>query len=260
MNRFVVRGVAAALLSGATAYAVAQEAAEESTCVAPGVTVLTDAAGDASAEGFVPVPLDTYDMLSVQVAQPPQEDGVNRVVFTIKVAGLADLPQLPPVASWYTSFKGINGSFYGVRMNTDPTGAVAFQSYSVAGSLDTGDGGVSDGRFADTPKTAEPESNFNPDGTITIVVKASDIGASRDGELKQFNAGTVQRVGEESVGGAAFVLDGAPDDLSRRGAVAVAEAPDCSASSKSGLNQFGGAFNLVLLLPLLGLAGLRRRS
>lgn len=260
MNRIVSRGILVALLSGATAYAAAQDATGESVCVVPGMTVLTDAAGDASFQGAVPVPLDTFDLISVQVAQPPQDDGVNRLVFTIKVAGLADLPALPPVASWYTSFKGINGSFYGVRMNTDPTGAVAFQSYSVAGSLDTGDGGISDGRFADNPKAAEAASNYSDDGTITIVVKASDVGASRDGELKQFNAGTVQRVGEESVGGAAFVLDGAPDDLSRRGSVAVAEAPDCAAASKSAPGQFGGALNFALLLPLIGLAGLRRRS
>lgn len=255
MNRFMLNAVAATLLGGATSWATAQEAGE-TFCVAPGLTILTDAAGDAALE-VVPLPADHADLLSVQVAQPPQADGVARLVFTIKVAGLAE--PLPPLASWYTSFKGVSGSFYGVRMNTDATRTLAFQSYTLAESLDTGDGGASDGRFAETLKPAEAESNFNADGTITIVVKASDIGAGKPGEIKQFNAGTVQRVGEESVGGAAFVLDGAPDDLSRRGEVTVTENAQCTAAAKSGLEKFGGALNFALLLPL-ALLGLRRRA
>lgn len=255
MTHALSRCFAAALLAGFTAQAAAQEGAMESACTLPGLTILTDAEGDATLQG-APFPVPHADLLSVQVAQPASPDGVNRLVFTLKVAGFSGA--VPPVASWYTSFKGGNGTFYGVRMNTDPTGTVAFESYSLAASLDTGDGGISDGRFADVVKAAEPESNYSDDGTITVVVKASDIGAGRATELKQFNAGTVQRVGEESVGGAAFVLDGAPDDLSRRGEFVVTETPSCAAGKSSGLQKFGGALNLALLLPL-ALLGLRRR-
>ena len=227
-------------------------------CAAPGVTVIEDAAGDVDIQGTAPapVPVDTYDLLSLQVAQPPQDDGVNRLVFTFKTAALSTLP---PVASWYTSFKGENGNLYGVRMNTDPSGAAAFQSYTVAGSLDAGDGAAVDGRFADVVTPAEAASNYSADGTITIVVKASDIGASRTGEIKQFNAGTVQRVGEESIGGAAFVMDAAPDDLSRHGSGSLADDGSNCGGSKSRLEKFGGALNAALLLPLGGLALWRRR-
>lgn len=254
MNRIVLRGAAAVLLGGMTAWAAAQEAGE-SLCAEPGLTLLTDGTGDVDGAGLFPepVPLAHADLVSVQVAQPPQADGVTRLVFTISVDGALP-PLLPPYSGWYTSFKAPNGTFYGVRLATDDTGAESYQSYTVGES----NGGQTDGRFADVIKPAESGS---VDGNaITITVKGSDIGLRNPGDqLKQFNAGSQQGLAPTGVGVLGAVLDGAPNDLSRRGELTTTGNEPCAAAAKSGLEKFGGALNFALLLPLFGLARLRRR-
>jgi hypothetical protein len=236
------------------ATAVAQDSGE-SLCVAPGLTILTDNTGDVDGTGLfpVPVPLDHADLVSVQVAQPPQGDGVVRLVFTITVNGALP-PVLPPYSGVYTSFKAPNGTFYGVRMFTDDTGSASYQSYSLGES----NGGLSDGRFSDVIKPAESGS---VDGNvITITVKGLDIGIRNPGDqLKQFNAGSLQSVAPTGAGElVAAVLDGAPDDLSRRGELTTIPNEQCTAS-KSAFEKYGGGAFSFALLSLLALAGLRRR-
>lgn len=260
MKTIYLRGAAALLLSGASALAFAQEAGE-SLCVAPGITVLTDPADDVTVSDTLPagLPIDSADLLSIQVAQPAQADGVVRLLFTLKVASLA---ALPPSSKWYTSFKSPNGNFYGVRMVTNEMRAVSFQSYSVAGSLDTGEGGASDGRFAEAPKPAEAESSFSADGVISIVVKAADIGLGKPGDVTQFNAGTVLRLSPADMDVLAGVLDGAPDDLSRRGSLTTTANEECKSAAKStpapASAQFAGALGFALLLPLVFFGAYRR--
>lgn len=241
----------AALLSAFTGWAIAEDApAGEDVCAVPGATVLTDATGDVDVEGLAPaaLPVGLADLESLKVAYDDTGDAA-KVVFTIKTGAIA---QLPPQLFWYASFKSPNNTFYGVRMITGAPPAATFESYTLGAS--TGD--VSDGRFVDVVKPADPASNYAADGTITIVVPALDIGIRNGGDsLKQFNSGSVLDAGAPGVGGFAFVLDGMPDDLSRRGEVTL----QCGDAPKSLIEKMGGALNFALLLPLLGLAALRRR-
>ena len=249
MNRKLISASAALLLGSISGWSAAQEG--ESLCTEPGLTILEDATGDVDVGGILPagLPLSYADLVSLQVAQPISDDGKVRLVFTLKLAGALP-PVLPPMSAWYTSFKGGN-AFYGVRMYNDESGTVQYQSYSLGANNDGG----SDGRFTEVIKPAE-SGNFSGD-TITITVAGSDIGIRNAGDsLKQFNAGSVQSVSPQGMDLVAAVLDGAPDDLSRRGELTTVES--CSAS-KSGLEKLGGALNFALLLPLLGFGLLRRR-
>lgn len=239
----------AALLAGMSGYAAAQTT--ESACEAPGITLLTDAEGDGGPLGLVPV--DGLDLVSLSLAQPPQDDGVVRLVFTLKVGSLA---VLPPASAWFASFLTPNNAVFGVRMFTDNMQNVSFISYSVAESATDGS---TTGSLVDASRPAEPESNFNADGTITIVVKASDLGVRGAGDtLKGFNGGTVLTVGDPNVGSFASQTDGMPDDLSRSGSFTVGPNEQCAAKSSAASGQFGGALGLGLLLPLL-VGALRRR-
>lgn len=236
--------------------------AEESVCVVPGLTQLTDVDGDVqpgTAMGLVPapLPLDYADLLSLQVAQLPE----GKLMFTLTVASLDTLPTLPPSSIWYISFKAPGGLF-GVRMLTSQAGAASFESYQVdTGGLE-GDG-VSDGRFAvaGSEKPADAASAASG-GTISIVVSAADVGVQRPGEtLSQFNAAQILQINTPAVL-FAETFDQMPDDLGRRGSL-VLDANNCAGESKlaakSGSTRFGGGVaGLGLLLPLL-FAGLRRR-
>jgi hypothetical protein len=261
MNR-VVRGAATALLCLAPGWALAQ--ASEDLCTAPGLTILTDGSGDVDGGELSPVPLaiDIYDLSSVQVAMQGAA-GAREMVFTITVA---DLTVPPPNSGWYTSFKAPDGEFYGARMVTDALGFESFESYT----LNTNSGGeVADGRF---PRVIKPASgSYDAAGVITVIVPAADIGITSDaGELRQFNAGSLTYANIDYPvdppdppdplfvpGGFALVMDGAPNDLSRRGTLALKA---CAATAKADAGQFGGGLGFALLLPLLALAGLRRRA
>ena len=254
MNR-IIHGTAAALLACASV-TVSAQTAEESLCSAPGLTLLTDNTGDVDATGLSPVaiPLALADIVSVQMALDDSGDA-PLLTFTIKLNGA--LSALPPNFAWYTSFKSPSNTFYGVRMVTDVTTLESFQSYTLGAST----GEISDGRFVAETKPAQ--GSYSGD-TITITVPTADLGISRleNSIVSQFNAGTVLEVGVPGVAGlAAVVLDGAPDDLGRRGSVTLASCAPPAQAAKSAIapSQFGGALGAALLLPLFALAGLRRR-
>lgn len=264
-RRFPRTALAAAL---ALMVPAASMAADNAICTAPGVTVLTDSEGDVQpgfvtqfAELPVGLPLDFADLLTVQVAQQVVDEQLQ-LVFTISVPSLTTLPILPPNAVWFTSFEAPNKSLRGVRMSTDQTGAPTFFSYAVDTGGLQGDG-PSDGRFIvdGSAKPADPASGF-AGGTITIVVKASDVGVRNAGDmLSRFNAAMVMSFVVEGVGGYADTFDELPTGLGRDGVVTIASEDECKAEGKSGLQQaFGGAFGgLALLLMGLG-AALRRRA
>jgi hypothetical protein len=252
----------AALLGGMLT-AGAAGAQEEAFCSEPGLTLLTDPSGDVDFQ-FQPVglPLDAYDMESLQVAQPTQDDGVPRLVFTLKVGSLA---QLAPRQAWFATFEAPDKRTYGVRMVVDEEGAVAFQSYLVL--VDT-DGNVTEGRYPDTGsvRPAAEGSRYSADGTIRIVVDAQNIGLRRDdGLLSGFNAASLQQIptGDaltDSGDLLALVADGMPDSMARSGEVAASSGPQCPAAGKSGRSRLGaGAWSLGVLM-LLGLASAGRRT
>src|SRR5438477_10508626 len=78
--------------------------APEDICKAPGLTKLTDPAGDNHVVlGLVGPPTPGTDLLSFQIAQPLANDGVPKLVFTINT----DQGQAvqPPGSSWYVAMK-----------------------------------------------------------------------------------------------------------------------------------------------------------
>jgi hypothetical protein len=178
-------------------------------CAAPGVTKLTDPAGDTSAVlGLVNHPAGPgMDLLSLKLIQPLAPDGNVKITFRLNTdPGVS--PQ-PPGSSWYVSMKMPDGKVRGVHMTwngPDPT----FESYIA----EPNNGGTTDGRFIDpaSVKPAEPESNYDPaQGIIDIVVKASDLGLNPGDVIGGFNAAVSQT--EPVVGVLTTTFDQMPDSL-----------------------------------------------
>jgi uncharacterized repeat protein (TIGR01451 family) len=165
-------------------------------CTLPGVTVLTDASGDQNAIGG-----PKFDIQSISVAEPFQADNVDRLFFTLKVANLA--APLPTNGTWTVHFTPLPGTtIYFVDMETDVTGAVTF-SY---GHVTTVQGQTVD----QADGAADPASNFQPDGSITLVAQNSLVGAPAAGTiLRPINANTAQLIGAFGTGVNVFV-DSAP--------------------------------------------------
>jgi uncharacterized repeat protein (TIGR01451 family) len=171
-------------------------------CTSPGVTVLTDPTGDATDQN------PAHDVQSVSVAEPDLGPGVNKLVFTMKMASLSSVP---PSTTWPVTF------FYGkdaanadqqwfVAMKTDPLGTVTFRygtgtgSSSGLGDLDAGSG-------------------FSPDGTITLVLSNSKIAPASGGNpaAGQLLKGFLTRIRVESQTGSALVPDNMPNSASPGG-------------------------------------------
>jgi hypothetical protein len=139
----------------------------ESACDLPGLTILTDQAGDiVTPSGQTTNP--GWDVRSLSIAEP-LAFAPNKVVFTLKVQSLATVP---PDTRWPVTFNvGTPAVNYTVRMTNSPVdGATTAPIFQVGRTTTT------------TPPAAEPftaadpASNFNADGTITIVVPTSKIG------------------------------------------------------------------------------------
>jgi uncharacterized repeat protein (TIGR01451 family) len=158
-------------------------------CVPPGLTLITDRTGDqtGSQQG--------HDIHRVSAAEPFLGDGVDKVFFTVKVASLSPAP--PPDTTWLVSFRSPDNAQRFVAMKTDPAGQVRFvYGTGITGTPESG--------------TLDAESNFNTNGTITLVASPSKIGNPAPG---QSLTEILMRVRIE--GGAAVVFpDNAPGDLS----------------------------------------------
>jgi hypothetical protein len=179
------------------------------------VTVLEDASGDYSGDFANGGGLPEQDLLALEIA----ELGGDLIQFNLKVQPFA-APALPPNAVWYVSFETPDGPKYGVRLETDDSGAERMYSYAVAaGGLE--DDGPSDGRFPEDAGQVplEAGSGRSADGTITMIAKASSIGLSgaRSGKtLGPFNSASIQGGNAVAVR-FATPTDTMPDGLSRDG-------------------------------------------
>jgi hypothetical protein len=187
----------------------------ENVCLDPGLTLLTDAAGDASvALGFVNGAPPGSDLLRLQMVQPFASDGIVKIVFLIQTDP-GQSPQ-PPASAWYVSMKSPDGQVHGVHMAWKST-TPSFESYIASGSQ----GGGVDGRFVDpaSVKPAEPESKYEPaKGLITIVIKASDLGWTPGGVVSGFNAAVTQSTDVANIGaGGTTTYDQMPDSLAYTG-------------------------------------------
>lgn len=119
---------------------------------------------------------------SIAVGEPAS---TSNFMFTMKVTSLSTVP---PNSRWrmvWDSFASSGQQFY-VGMNTDSNGAPSFVYGTVATAVvglvvgvpqetqgtSTGDSGI-----------ALPQSNFKPDGTITIFVPKAKVGNPKPGDL-----------------------------------------------------------------------------
>ncbi len=147
----------------------------DNPCFAPGPVVVNDGATNDATDG-----LSVHDIISTSVAYPYVSDSTpDQLIFTIKVGSLT---ALTPGSFYYSSFTvdgapAAAGKVYGVRMIVSATGAATFESYLAGAS----NGGTVDGRFVTSSLPAEAGSNYNANGTITIIVKPANVGVNGSG-------------------------------------------------------------------------------
>lgn len=194
----------------------------ENVCSLKGLTILTDAAADSTG------PSGT-DLLSAHMSQPYVADGNVKFIFTINTD--QNTTGTPPGSGWYIAIKVADPNdstkvrYTGVRMDGAASGPT-FSSY-VPG---TNTSGGTDGRFVDSSKPAEPQSNYDPNkGVITIVVKASDLGLNPGDTITGFVSGSSQSTDPLNLGaGATQVWDSMPDSLTFTGGYVVKANAACA--------------------------------
>jgi hypothetical protein len=115
----------------------------------------------------------------IAVGEPPFVNNTNNFMFKMKVSNLTIVP---PNSRWrivWDSFSSPGQQYY-VGMNSDSMGAASF----VYGTIATAVVGLVVGVPQETQVgTALAQSNFQPDGTITIYVPKSAVGNPQPGDL-----------------------------------------------------------------------------
>lgn len=155
-----------------------------SSCGATGVRILDDASGD-----HIGAPLEPdMDIQWVSIGEPVFADGSRKLVFRMKVASLASLrpnrmwrilwsyPDAPVAGN--PSSTSFVGRYY-IGMNTDDSGVATFE-YGIAQTLSAV---VANASPAERFGPAEPESGYNADGTITLVISVDKVGGPTAGDL-----------------------------------------------------------------------------
>jgi hypothetical protein len=217
----------------------------ESPCILPGLTILTDQAGDL----ITPTGQTTnpgWDVRSLHLAEP-FTFAPNKVVFTLKMESLATVP---PNTRWPVTFTAPNGTNYTVRMTNSPIdGATTAPIFQV---------GPNGGTFV----AADPASNFNADGTITIVVPTSAIGNPTVGQKLTSFLTRITVTAPPNPQTSGLTPDNMPDSLSPTGAYTlVGNDTGCfPLQSVVSRKTHGIAGDFDINLPLAGTAGLECRS
>ncbi len=153
----------------------------ETQCQLPGLTILTDQAGDI----ITPVGQTTnpgWDLRKLSIAEP-YAFAPDKLVFTLKVESFPG--GVPPANTrWPIQFRfagdpatvgrWVDMSTYPADLAGAPPGTVAVFKYGTFNP--TGGTGGTYGAPNTRVGFADVGSNFNPDGTITIVVSRSKIG------------------------------------------------------------------------------------
>ena len=140
----------------------------ESPCTGLGVTVLNDPAGDSLDQ------LGSHDIRSLHIAEPYSADGSQKLVFTLKMADLAD-PQTPN-KQWHVYFTGENNQTYFDGIQTDVLGAVSFRYGTYVHNADNSQG------TATVVGNLDAGSKYDvTTDTITLVVANSKVGNPQAG-------------------------------------------------------------------------------
>ena len=162
----------------------------QSACNLPGITVVTDPTGDETG-----APANSQlDIQSISIAEPYVSASTpNFLTFTMKVANLSSPVQ--PNSSWSIFFTAPNGTQYFVDMNTEGAPPTPVFQYGHTTTLATGTTNQT------TDGTADPSSNYSPDGTITIAVPVSAVGGIKAGDqLVNINGKTQLQIGAAGTG------------------------------------------------------------
>lgn len=203
-----VNGVGEGASSNSVSLVVEPRREATGACQAPGVTAISDPAGDAS---------DTqpsHDITSVSVAEPESHTG--KLVFTLKVA---DLQTIPPGFRWAVRFGVSKG---GVQQTppTDVTGG-ASEDYFV--SMVTSDGaapaftwGVTSvpqgaSRVFTTKGSLDGASKVEANGTITLVISKSLVNNPAAGDLINNMLGSVRATLPSALPGTGGTNETIPD-------------------------------------------------
>ena len=189
---------------------------------AEGLTILTDAAGDAVFPG--------WDLRSVQLAQPDFADGEERLVFTINTDP-GQSPQ-PPGSAWYVAMRipdPAPGTTHYRAVHMVWSGATpVFESYEV--NTDYIEAAY-DGRYAfpNSYKPAEATSSYDPPfDKVVIVVKATHLGLDPGDTIRGFVAGVQQRGDPVHLGlGPGVLHDMMPDTMAYTGRYEVRASGAC---------------------------------
>jgi uncharacterized repeat protein (TIGR01451 family) len=163
----------------------------ESACRTPGVTIYDDNTGDAVDQ------IAGHDVQKMSVAEPYLGQGVSKLVFTLKVRSLASVP---PNTTWPIGFTDQKGGARCVAMWSDAASNVSFVFGGSASCAQSPTAVV-------TP--LDSASNYNADGTITLVLPDSALGISPGQTLTNF----ITRVRAESQAGSAITPDNMPDGV-----------------------------------------------
>jgi hypothetical protein len=141
------------------------------SCSLPGVTVVTDPVGDET-DG-----VSEHDLTSISMAEPitnAQTGAADNIVFTIKVV---DLNPVPPGWRWSVRFNvpGYNPPAAPVVGPQEDWFVSMISSDGAAPAFTYGTTGVFQGaaRFFSTIGNLNASSNYNVDGTITLVLPKS---------------------------------------------------------------------------------------
>ena len=140
----------------------------ETACRLPGITVVSDGAGDQAASPQ----LTQFDVQHTSMAEPYFTDGTRALIVTMKVADLT--APLTPNGVWRTFWTvphaggSGNDSTYYVAMSTDQTGAPSYAFGVFITNATTG-------TLTQTRKGTAVGSE-SPDGTIQIAAPLADAG------------------------------------------------------------------------------------
>jgi len=143
----------------------------QSSCTGTGITVADDPAGDQTAS-----PANSQlDIQSISIGEKYVSASTpGKLTFTMKVANLANPVQ--PNSLWTIFFTAPNGSQYFLEMSTSSAGTAATFEYGHTTTLASGTTQqVKDG-------AADPSSTYSADGTITLVIANSLVGAPQAGD------------------------------------------------------------------------------
>lgn len=169
----------ATLLTGYLNVGAAQAVAED-ICLPPGHLLLTDPEGDILSPAPSQGNTSFFDLRSLSVSQPYFENGDFKLLFQLKVTSLSSVP---PGTIWQINL--CSPAF----PCTDTNAAVSATNKPVRVQMSTAGGAtpvfqVLMPNNADATRAtvvAEPESNFNRDGTISISVKGATLGLTPEG-------------------------------------------------------------------------------